>query len=130
MTLQSFNFSAPIADADGHASHAFRVWMTAVGEAAAQALALAQAAVPGERRVIAAGGLQVGGALASDVGVAFYKIKTTVAQLPATTTAAGDWAWALDGRKPGEGAGAGTGVPCFWSNGAWIAVTSGAAVTA
>ena len=130
MTVAPFNFAAPITDADGQATQAFRTWMTAVTTAVNSALALAQAAVPQSRRVIAAGGLQVGGTLQSDVGVALYKIKTTVAQLPTTTTAAGDWAYALDGRKPGEGGGAGTGVPCFWSSGSWIAVTSGVAVTA
>ena len=52
-----------------------------------------------------------------------------VADLPSTTPAnnppgievpfEGQWAFALDGRKTGEGAGAGTGVPCYFSNGSW-----------
>lgn len=52
-----------------------------------------------------------------------------VANLPSTTPAnnppnvavpfEGQWAFALDGRKVGEGAGAGTGVPCYFSNGQW-----------
>ena len=119
--MTPYNFAAPITDADGHATHTYRTWMTAVTTAVNSALTLAQAAVPGSRRVIAAGGLQVGGTLQSDVGVALYKIKTTVAQLPTTTTAAGDWAYALDGCKPGEAGGAERcggslrpDVPCRW----------------
>jgi len=54
---------------------------------------------------------------------------TCQANLP-SSAAEGDWAYALNGRKTGEAAGAGTGVPCWRSNGAWIAVDSGAAVTA
>lgn len=52
-----------------------------------------------------------------------------VADLPSPTAAnnppgidvpfEGQWAFALDGRKTGEGAAAGTGVPCYFSNGQW-----------
>jgi hypothetical protein len=94
-----------------------------------QAHAIASNAVPQGTIVAAAGGLQVGGELGGNVGVALYLAVTGVALLPAHATE-GDWAYAVDGRKPGEGAGAGTGVPCFWSDTAWISACSGAAVAA
>lgn len=90
----------------------------------------AMAAVPQTTQVVAGGGLQVGGALSGNVGLTLYVAKAPVAALPTAGNAQGDWAYALDGRKPGESAGAGTGVPCFWSGSSWIAVTSGVAVTA
>lgn len=93
--------------------------------------ALAMAAVPQTTQIIAGGGLQaVGDTLRGNAGVALYRARTGVAVLPSSGNAEGDWAYALDCRKPGEGAGSGTGVACFWSAGHWIAVTSGAAVTA
>jgi hypothetical protein len=42
----------------------------------------------------------------------------TVSTLPSSPSA-GSIAYATDGRKVGEGAGAGTGVPCYYSNGNW-----------
>ena len=53
----------------------------------------------------------------------------TVAALPAGMEA-GAKAFASNGRKPAQGAGAGTGVEVFFDGTAWIAVTSGAAITA
>ncbi len=55
----------------------------------------------------------------------------TVAALPTTGIAAGQWAWASNGRKAGEGSGAGTGVPVFWNptTSSWYSYLSGAAVT-
>lgn len=53
----------------------------------------------------------------------------TVAALP-TGVDRGAKAFATNGRKPGQAAGAGTGVEVFWDGTAWIAVTSGTAVTA
>jgi hypothetical protein len=98
-----------------------------------QAHAMASAAVPQGTVVAAAGGLQVGGALgdpdSGNVGVALYMAVTGVALLPAGATE-GDWAYAVDGCKPGESSGSGTGVPVFWSDTAWISACSGAAVTA
>lgn len=38
----------------------------------------------------------------------------TVAALPATA-ATGSFAWASNGRKGGEGVGAGTGIPVYWN---------------
>jgi hypothetical protein len=90
--------------------------------------ALAGAAVPQSRQVVGAGGLQNGGGLAANVGLTLYRTIDALANLPTTAVSEGDWAYALDGRKPGEGAGAGTGVPCFWSQGGWISACSGAAV--
>lgn len=53
-----------------------------------------------------------------------------VAALPATA-ANGQWAFATNGRKPGEGVGAGTGVPVFFNTptGTWFSYCSGAVVT-
>ena len=55
----------------------------------------------------------------------------TVATLPATGLS-GQFAWASNGRKPGEGGGAGTGVPVFWNSATsqWFSYLSGVAVTA
>lgn len=91
--------------------------------------ALASVAVPQIRQVVGAGGLQNGGGLAANVGLTLYRSIDALANLPVTAISEGDWAYALDGRKPGEGAGAGTGVPCFWSQGGWLSACSGAAVT-
>ena len=91
---------------------------------------LAVAAAPRVTQIVAGGGLQAGGPLSGNVGLSLYQEKCAVAELPASGNTEGDWAYALDGRKPGESGGAGTGVPCFWSNGAWVAATSGATVTA
>jgi hypothetical protein len=54
----------------------------------------------------------------------------TVATLPATGLA-GQFAWASNGRKPGEGAGVGTGVPVFWNSATsqWFSYLSGVVVT-
>ena len=53
----------------------------------------------------------------------------TVAALP-TTGATGQFAFASNGRKPGEGAGSGTGVPVFWNPGTstWFSYCSGSVV--
>ncbi len=91
--------------------------------------AAALSAVPQTTQVVAIGGLHAGGDLSGNVALSLYRAMTTVAQLPSSGMTDGDWAYAKDGRKPGEAAGAGTGVPCFWSAGNWVAVTSGAAVT-
>lgn len=55
----------------------------------------------------------------------------TVAGLPATA-ANGQWAYASNGRKPGEGAGLGTGVPVFFNapTVTWFSYCSGAVVAA
>ncbi|RQS79736.1 hypothetical protein [Burkholderia seminalis] len=52
-----------------------------------------------------------------------------VASLPSGALE-GQKAWAKNGRKVGEGAGAGTGVPVYWSNGAWRVYSTDAAVSA
>jgi len=130
-------FNTPFLDG-GFVSNAWQFFISALYGAlygqgfdkveAAHAAAIA--AVPRETQVVAGGGLQAGGALQGNVAVTLYRLKCPVAALPTSGNADGDWAYAFDGRKPGEGAGAGTGVPCFWSNGHWIAATSGATVTA
>ena len=129
MTLPAFNFSQPLVDADGFASKPLRDWMAAVA-GAVNAGATATGSVPSTRNVVTVGGLHGGGALSADIGVRLYKVLTIVASLPMSGNANGDMAYALNGRKPAEGAGLGTGVVVFWSRTAWIAVTSGMAVTA
>lgn len=55
----------------------------------------------------------------------------TVAALPSTEVVhAGDLAYATNGRKAGQVAGAGTGVLVFNDGATWIAVDSGATVAA
>ena len=55
----------------------------------------------------------------------------TVANLPTVGVVPGDTAYATNGRAAAQGAGAGTGVQVFRNNTpAWIAVDSGAVVTA
>jgi hypothetical protein len=127
----------PLVDRDGMVTRPWFAHFTARHEQAGgssdkidAAHAAAVAAVPRTTQVVASGGLHVGGALSDNVGVAFYRAVTVVGSLPGAGNADGDWAYALDGRKPGEGAGAGTGVPCFWSAMHWVAVTSGIGVTA
>lgn len=53
----------------------------------------------------------------------------TVATLPASSTE-GTFAFVSNGRKLGELAGAGTGVPVYFSNGAWRVFSTDAAVSA
>lgn len=127
-------FNLPFLDGQ-YVSDAWKAWLSQLysrvgGETDKidAAHTLAANAVPQSTQVVAGGGLHLGGALGGNVGLIFYRASTTVANLP-TSANTGDWAYALDGRKPGEGVAAGTGVPCFWSNSTWIAATSGAAVT-
>ncbi len=93
------------------------------------AFSTAAAAAPAAAEVVAGAGLQGGGAIGPNAAVALYAAVTSVANLPASA-GEGDWAYAMDGRKAGEAAGSGTGVPVWWSNGVWNAVDSGAAVAA
>lgn len=59
-----------------------------------------------------------------------YDAQYTVAGLP-VTAAIGTRAYATNGRKPGEGGGAGTGVPVWFDiSGVWFSYPSGAAVAA
>lgn len=128
---------APLVDAGGMITRPWRAHLAARHEQAGgsadkidAAHAAALAAVPRTTQVVAAGGLHAGGDLTGNVAVSLYRSMAMVGALPAGGNSEGDWAYARDGRKPGEGAGAGTGVPVFWSAGHWIAVTSGMAVTA
>lgn len=55
----------------------------------------------------------------------------TVATLPTTGVSPGQMAWAADGRKSGEGAGVGTGLPVYWNSATsqWFTVWGNALVT-
>ncbi len=130
MTLKAVSSSLPLVGCGGRPTPYFLDWLTSVIAAINTAAALAGNAAPASLNIVATGGLQRGGPLRDDIGVALYRAVKPVAQLPTIGNAPGDWAYALDGRKPGEAAGAGTGVPVFWSVTAWCAVTSGAQVTA
>jgi hypothetical protein len=117
-------------------SRAWQNWAQAVQTAlggrtdkVAAAYDTAMAAAPGTAEVVAGAGLQGGGQVGPNVGISLYAAVTAVATLP-TAANAGDWAFATNGRKPGESSGAGTGAPVVWTNGAWVSVFSGAAVTA
>ena len=127
----------PVVDKNGMVTRPWYAHFTARHEQAGgsgdkieAAHAAATAAAPQSTQIVALGGLHLGGDLSGNVAISLYRAMTTVAQLPSSGLTEGDFAYAKNGRKPGEGAGAGTGVPVFWSNGAWIAVTSGATVTA
>lgn len=55
----------------------------------------------------------------------------TVATLPVTADiVAGTWAYASDGRKPGEGAGSGTGMMAFFDGSQWRSFADGATIAA
>ncbi len=130
MTLKTISAVAPIVGASGRPAAYFLGWLSSIVDALNAATQLASAAAPATLNVVATGGLQRGGSLNDDVGVALYRVKATVAQLPMTGNTPGDWAYALDGRKPGESDGAGTGVPVFWSASAWFSIATGFVITA
>jgi hypothetical protein len=128
-------FALAMVDGEGRATRWFRdlvegLWHRSGGSAdkVETAHALAAAAVPRGTQIVAAGGLQYGGALGGNVGLSLYVAVAAAAELPTAKVAEGDWAYALDGRKTGEAPGAGTGVPCWFSAGAWYAADSGAVV--
>lgn len=130
MTLKTVSAATPIVGAGGRPSAYFQGWLSGVVDALNAATRLTAASAPTSLNIVATGGLQRGGSLQADVGVSLYRVSTTVDQLPALGNAPGDWAYAMNGRKPGETDGQGTGVPVFWSASTWIAVTSGFQVTA
>ena len=107
------------------------VWNRLGGQTdkAEAAYSAASAAAPATTEVVAGAGLQQGGQLAGNVAIELYAAMTDVASLP-TSANVGDWAYALDGCKAGEGSGSGTGVPVWWSQTGWYAVDSGALVSA
>jgi hypothetical protein len=129
-------FGVPLTDSQGYVSRAWQPVLQALFQRTGgnfdkveAAYAASQAAAPGTAEVVAGAGLQGGGQVGPNVGLSLYLARTDVASLP-TSAAEGDWAYALNGRKTGEAAGSGTGVPVWWSNGHWVAVDSGAAVAA
>jgi hypothetical protein len=130
LTLKILSAAAPIVGASGRPSAYFQGWLSSVVDALNATTRLASAAAPTTLNIVATGGLQRGGSLSDDVGVSLYRAMGTVDQLPTTGNTPGDWAYALDGRKPGETNGQGTGTPVFWSVSAWFSVTSGYQVSA
>jgi len=134
-SLQPPPFSQPVLDG-GFLSRAWQNWVSAVQTAlggrsdkVAAAYDAAMSAAPATAEVVAGAGLQGGGQVGPNVGISLYAAVTAVATLPATANA-GDWAYATNGRKPGEGSGAGTGAPVVWSNGAWVSAFNGTTITA
>lgn len=71
----------------------------------------------------------IGRTLAGGLVVSPTPVNYTVVSLPATA-ASGQYAFATNGRKPGEGPGAGTGIPVFFDSatGTWFTY-SGVVVT-
>lgn len=129
-------FSSPLTNAKGFVTVAWLPVLQALFnrtggkfDKVEAAFTTAKAAAPATSEVVAGAGLQGGGAVGPNAAVALYCAVTSVALLPMSANE-GDWAYAMNGRKTGQAAGSGTGVPVWWSNGAWIAVDSGAAVTA
>ena len=138
--LPQLDFTRPLVDERGYASRSFQGWVASADarlggrfDKVEAAHSIATSAAPQTTQVIAGGGLQAGGSLTGNIGLALYAAMAPLASLPTTGLAEGDIAYALDGRKAGEGAGAGTGVPCWWSvvagTGGWYAFGSGALVT-
>ena len=130
MNLQAPSGSTPIVEKSGRPTAGFQGWLANLANAVNAASSQAAASASSGLTIVATGGLQRGGSLADEVGIALYRAIKPVAQLPSSGNSPGDWAYALDGRKPGKPGGAGTGVPVFWSVTAWFSVTSGAPVTA
>lgn len=125
------NWAWAITESDGHAARWFRALVQSIIDTINATHATAGSAVQQGSQVVTAGGLQGGGAFGGNVGLALYRAIDSVAVVTALTgMAPGDWAFALDGRKNGEAAGAGTGTPCYWDGVAWRAVDTGATVAA
>lgn len=95
-----------------------------------QALQAGLGSAPAARKILAGAGLSGGGDLTADFAIRLYVATTSVAALPTTDIQPNAQAFALNGRKPGESGGAGTGCPVIWTNGAWYSLFSGAVVTA
>ncbi len=123
MTLARLSAAQPITAPSGRPTAYLLGWISDLVSTVNGMAGRLDGAACAARTVAASGGLQGGGTLASDVGLALYRAVAPVAQLPSSGNAPGDWAFAVDGRKPGEPAGAGTGTPVFWSHSAWFAVT-------
>lgn len=130
MTLARLSAVQPVTGPSGRATLYLLGWIADLMAALDALSARTVNGVPSTRTVVAAGGLQGGGALAADVGLSLYRVAAPVAQLPLSGNTPGDWAYAVDGRKPGEAAGSGTGVPVFWSHTAWFSACGGAQVAA
>jgi len=64
------------------------------------------------------------------VTVSLSRSVGTVAELLAVTGFEGQVAYATNGRKTGEGAGVGTGIPCYFSNAVWRRYYDDAQITA
>jgi hypothetical protein len=129
-------FQIPLTDAQGYVTTGWQPFIQAlfaktggVFDKVETAYSAAIAAAPGTAEVVAGAGLQGGGQVGGNVGLTLYAAIGQVASLP-SPAAEGDWAYAVDGRKTGEGAGEGTGVPVWWSIDAWYAADSGAVVAA
>lgn len=130
-TLPTPPFHVSLTDRDGYVTAPWEVFIQALFQQridVSTALDTANAAAPSTTEVVASGGLQGGGQVGGNVGLSLYTAVTSVALLPSRAQE-GDWAYALDGRKPGESSGSGTGVPVVWSNATWNSAYSGAAVT-
>ena len=125
MTLARLSALQPIVASSGRPTAYLLSLISDIVSAVNEIASAASAAVPATRNVVGVGGLHGGGPLSDEVGLALYRALAPVSRLPSAGLALGDWAFALDGRKPGEAAGAGTGVPVFWSRIGWCSVSGG-----
>lgn len=129
-------FGQPLVNGDGVVTKGWRDFLQGIfnriggPQDKVDAAAQASDAVIASRLVIAGAGLSGGGELSADITIRLYRVVTTVAALPSTDNQPASWAFATDGRKPGEGAAAGTGCPVIWTNGAWYSAFSGSVVAA
>ena len=142
MTAQALpqpDFSRPATDGRGFLTGWFKAWVNAMDARAGgrfdkveDAHATAIAAAPQSTQVVAGGGLQAGGALTGNVGLALYAAVGPLASLPTTGLSEGDVAYATDALKAGETTGNGSGLPCVFCTvsgaGGWHGF-GGAAVT-
>lgn len=121
----------PLTEGDGYATKGWRRFLDVVAKRigtggidfVAQALGLAQNAVPQSTEIVTAFGIRGGGALSENLIIQLGLGDFRVAELPTASVHA--WAFAIDGRKTGEGAGSGTGV-WAWSDGnAWYSIMGG-----
>lgn len=115
--------SDPLVDARGDATTSWRRFfeqafkrLGGATDNVFTAFTAALTALPNTTEVVAANGLQFGGALADNIPIGLYVYSGPVSGLPAAGEGQqnGDWAYATNGRNSGEGAGSGTGAPVVW----------------
>lgn len=130
-------FGSPIEDGSGAVTKGWRAWFQTMfnrtggsEDKVDAAFVIASAAAAQTIQVGAGAGLNGGGDLTQNRSIRLFIAVTPVAGLPAAPVQPMAQAFATNGRKPGEGGGAGTGCPVIWTNNNWYSLFSGAVVTA